>query len=339
MSRLSFLFLLWWLLPTIVYAQAEKTAYELGVEGVLKVDAGDYDEGIKLLKQARNKEPQEYDYTFEIGKAYFKSGNPKKAEKHLFPLQYHANVQADLYILLADCYKELEELKKTPDEERKREFDALRYGIQKLPKEGVLYRVLGKRNIELEKPVEALAVFETGIQTAPNYPENYFWAAKLLKGSGNLLWAWLYSELFFNMSDDEDLKRSAAILISSTAPIVLSNKWKGEPDKLDQDLRYINAEKCGQSEYGSIGNRTKKIACLLESWDYKKYQIEPLFSRLKLLQDKDWSEAYIASMVQVTDKEHFLAWVSQNAPEFEAYRSWRFWNPIHLSEPINRLAE
>ena len=333
------LFLFWAVLPIITFAQAEKSAYELGVEGVLKVDAGEFEDGIQLLKQARNKEPLEYDYTFEIGKAYFKSGNPKKAEKHLFPLQYHAHVQADLYILLADCYKELEEQKKIPDEARKKEFDALRYGIQKLPSEGILYRELGKRNIELEKSVEALAVLEMGIVKAPNYPENYFWAAKLLKGSGNLLWAWFYSELFFNMSDDEEMKRSAAILISSTAPTVLGKNWAGEPDKLDQDLRYVNSEKCSDKEFVSIENRAKKLGCLIENWEYKKYEVEPLFSRMEDLQKRGWIEPYLASMVQATDKEQFLSWVAQHAPEFEAYRSWRFWNPLHLTGPINRLAE
>jgi hypothetical protein len=44
----------------------------------------------------------------------------------------------------------MDEEKKTPDEERKKELDALRYGIQKLPEAGELYLELGKRKIEME---------------------------------------------------------------------------------------------------------------------------------------------------------------------------------------------
>jgi predicted Zn-dependent protease len=123
MKRLAVYFLLSLGVIT-VQSQPKQDAYSLGIQGILKVDNGDYKAGIKLLKRARNLEPKEYDYAFEIGKAYFKSGKPRTAEKYFFELQYHSSVQADLYVLLSRCYEELEALKKNPNPENKKAMDA-----------------------------------------------------------------------------------------------------------------------------------------------------------------------------------------------------------------------
>jgi len=317
------------------YAQTNG-AYTLGVEGIKEVDAGNYNEGIKLLKQARNLEPQEYDYTFEIGKAYLLSGNPKMAEKFLYPLQYHEHVQADLYIVLANCYSELEELKKNPNPERKKELDALRYGIQKFPETGILYLELGKRKIEMETPIEALATFESGIVNAPNFADNYFWAAKLMKATGNNLWAWIYAETFFNLSENEEMKRTAALLINDATQTVFSENWNAEPEKMDQDLRFLLTSKCVSSEIGWKLFRYKR-KCLMKEWGETDYPISVVIERMIELESKGLLEPYLATIYLESDKEKFLPWLTEHPKEFDAYRKWRFWNPISINKQLKRL--
>lgn len=320
-----------------ICAQEKSSAYEIGVEGIKNIDEGNYQEGIRLLKQARNLEPQDFDYSFEIGKAYLKSGSPKKAEKYLFPLQYHANVHADFFVALANCYREIEDAKKTPNPDRKKELDALRYGIQKLPQAGELYLELANRKLDMDKPVEALAVFENGILKAPNFAENYFWAAKLLKAAGNELWAWIYAETFFNMTESEEMKRSAALLISSTSQVVFSKSWQPEPDKMDQELRYMVSEKCDKNAEGWNAVLSQRN-CLLKNWDNTSFPIASLIERMKTLQSKGYLDAYLATIYLETDRTAFLSWVSGNAQVFEEYRKWRFWNPHTQSNPLQRIA-
>lgn len=317
--------------------QPKDEAYKLGVEGVLKVDRGFYKEGIKLLKAARNLEPGEYDYSFEIAKAYMKSGLPKKAEKYLYELQYHEAVQADLYVLLATCYAELEMLKKSPNPENKKAMNALRYGIQKLPNDGILYLYLAKENLKLERTVEALSLLETGIQKSPNFSENYFWAAKLMQATGNELWAWFYAELFLNMTDDLELRRSAALIVSESSSKVLATDWNASPDKLDQQFAFASKEKCKQVKDNLFTLQVYKRSCLNTSWNYSAFSVSPLFERIKLLESKGWLEAYIWSFLEVVEKDNFLKWLPKNAADFDAYREWRYWNPIVLKSTINRI--
>ena len=317
--------------------QPKDEAYKLGVEGVLKVDRGFYKEGIKLLKAARNLEPGEYDYSFEIAKAYMKSGLPKKAEKYLYELQYHEAVQADLYVLLATCYAELEMLKKSPSPENKRAMNTLRYGIQKLPNDGVLYLYLAKENLKLERTVEALSLLETGIQKSPNFSENYFWAAKLMQATGNDLWAWFYAEVFLNMTDDLELRRSAALIVSESSSIVLAPDWSASPDKLDQQFAFSSKEKCTEVMDNVFSLQLYKRGCLLTSWNYSDFSVSPLFERIKLMQSKGLLEAYIWSFLEAVEKENFLKWLPKNAADFDAYREWRYWNPLVLKSTINRI--
>ncbi len=321
-----------------VCAQNTSDAYSKGVEGIKLVDKGEFTQGIKLLKQARNLEPHDFDYSFEIGKAYLKSGDPKKAEKYLFPLQYHSKVLPGLFIELANCYREIEDGKKTPDPERKKELDALRYGIQKLPEAGILYLELANAKLEMEQPLEALAVFENGISKAPNFAENYFWAAKLMKAAGNDLWAWIYAEVFFNMSDDEEMKRTAALLISDASQVVFSTSWKPDPDKMDQELHYMLSENCKQnsSEFNAL---VATRICLLENWGNTSFPISSILTRTKEIRSKGLLEAYLATIHLESDKATFLSWVSGNAKTFEDYRKWRYWNPLIVTKSIQRISE
>ena len=323
-----------------VLAQSDQgeDAYSIGVDGIKLVDDGDYEEGIKLLKQARNLEPHDYDYAFELGKAYLNSGNPKKAEKYLFDLQYHKNAQADLYIALSNCYAELDESKKTQDSERKKELDALRYGIQKLPSSGILYLELGKKKLEMEESVDALAVFESGIQKAPNFAENYFWAAKLLNAAGNNVWAWFYAEICFNMTDDQDLLRSCALMVSNSSDIVFDSNLKVGTDKTAQNLKSILSEKCERVGNES-GLQLEKRKCLLENWQFENSPASQLFERLKELEKRGLLESYLATILDEKDKEQFLKWLTKNAQSYEEYRTWRYWNPLQLKKPVNRITQ
>ena len=284
----SWIFMVFILLANVTFGQSVNDAYSLGVQGIQKVDEGNYDEGIALLKKARNLEPQDYDYAFEIGKAYMLKQDFQKAEKHLFPLQYHVNAQADLYLLLSTCYGYLEQMKKAPDPQRKKELDALRYGIQKLPEAGILYLELAKRNLELERSVEALATLENGIRNAPVFAENYYWAAKLMKASSGHFWAWIYAEACFNMTDDVELQRSSARIIDLSLKAIAASAWKPEPNKMETDLRFLLDSKCTMPKNSGIEELGLFRNCLLTEWNVSSYSFSQIFERLKKLNEKDW---------------------------------------------------
>lgn len=331
----------WFLLLTLVLstnavAQTENNAYKLGVEGIQAIDAGNSKVGIKLLKAAWAKEPSSYDYPFEIGRALFASGDFKKAEKYLFPLQYHQNVRADLYLLLAKCYQQIEEQKKKPNPACKKELDALRYGIQKLPESGELYLQLAQRKVDLDQPVEALVVLESGIVNEPNFAPNYFWAAKLMKAAGNELWAWVYAEVFLNMTDDEEMRRSASLIAASSSQFIFSNSWTAEPEKMDQDLQFLLRNDCKTQSTG-FEQMQHKRNCLINEWAKTEYPISILIDRMIDLDQRGFLGAYLASVYLESDKDKLLPWLAGKADLYERYRKWRYYNPLFISKPLKRI--
>ena len=333
MKKSISLFLL--LIPSIIFAQ-NSAAYKLGVEGVRAIENGDLKTGVKLLKEAWTKEPASFDYPFEIGKAFLESNDAKKAEKYFYPLQYHSDVQSELYVALAQCYFELNEAKKNPDPERKKELDALRYGIQKLPAAGELYLQLGKRKIELDKPLEALVVFESGITNAPNFCDNYFWAAKLMKASDNHLWTWIYAELFVNMTDNDEMKRTASSLAATASDYVFSDKWVADPEQMDQELKFLVSQTCGTKEQGLERAATIR-RCIMQHWNEVNYPISALLERLEQLEQNGFLDVYLGSLMLETNKEKFLQWLAENGEQYEAFRRWRYYNPLLVTEKITRV--
>lgn len=331
-----FLFVSLLLLVSLQCKPQSESAYTIGVEGIKEIEAGRYKAGIKLLKQARQLQPEQYDYPFEIGRAYFLSGDAKMAEKYLYPLQYHTNVQADLYVLLAKCYATLNESRKTPDETRKKELDALRYGIQKLPRSGSLYYELGSRLIQLDEPIKALVIFERGIVNAPEFADNYFWASKLLKATGNDLWSWIYAEVFFNLTENEEMRRTAGLLIMETTEQIFAKDWNAQPEKMDQELRFLLESNC-KSQSTDWQLYLDKRNCLMNEWRTTDFPISVLIDRMHLLAEKGFLETYLATIYLESEKSAFLSWVAAHPNEYDAYVKWRFWNPLSLVRPIKRI--
>lgn len=338
-SRMRIVLLLTFLWSSVLGQSKEEIAHQRAVEGIKALDEGNHPLAIKLLKQARDLQPYEYDYTLEIGKAYLKAGSPKRAEKYLFELQYHQNVEEDLYILLADCYKDVNSAKPAPDETRKKELNALRYGVQRLPSAGKLYLELGKRNLEMEKTSEALVSFESGLKNVPNFAENYFWAAKLMKASKNALWTWFYAEICFSMTDDPEVARSCAFLIAESLQTITKEGWKAEPTKTELDFQLTVESQCKAESTGSIEGQVAFRKCILNNWKYELSEASELFDRMKALEQDARLEPLVASLLETTDKEAFLKWLAGNGKAYDSYRTWRYWNPLKLSKPINRLAE
>lgn len=118
--------------------------------------------------------------------------------------------------------------------------------------------------------------------------------------------------------------------------MVSGKNWRADPEKLDQDFKFVFSENCATISNKS-GLELEKRRCLLENWKYDTFTISPLFRRMTQLESKGWLEAYLATILQENEKEKFLEWLPENVKDFEEYRTWRYWNPIKLMKPINRL--
>jgi len=107
-------------------------------------------------------------------------------------------------------YKEIAEYK-----EAKKVYDK---GLAKLPASGLLYCEYGDLYSQMNKPNEAIKLWEKGIEADPGYNSNYYFAAKYYADKKNTTWAVLYAETFVNIESLSDrtreIKEMLAILYS-----------------------------------------------------------------------------------------------------------------------------
>ncbi len=96
------------LLSTVqaIYGQStNKTiAKEKTKEAVQLMDAGKIEESLKLLKEAVKLDPDNMDYPYEMGYAYYLSKDYKKAIECLESIRNHKDVNDRVYQLLGNSF-------------------------------------------------------------------------------------------------------------------------------------------------------------------------------------------------------------------------------------------
>lgn len=312
------------LLPLLGVAQKAKDAAQWGRQGVELMDRGEFKDGIKLLTKAWNAQPAEFDYPFELGRAYLWSGQAGKAERVLHPLQYHDAAVPELYLLLASCY---DSLGRANSKEK-----TYRYGIQRFPDAGVLYNRLAAHYVARDSVASALAVCEKGMEQAPAYADNYFLASRIMEAKGDALWAWWYGEVFLNLTDDEGPKRDMARRVAANALKVLNGRWKPDYFPIDRAVKEAMTGCADDTAATAIMRQTALRECFITHFKGKDAYSE-LLRRMKA---QGVMGLYCAHLFGEVDKEAFLNWLAVNAIDFERFRQWFYWNGLKLDAPFTR---
>lgn len=310
-------------MPLCVTAQRSVDAAGWGREGVEALDRGDHQQAVRLLTRAWNAQPAEFEYPFELGRAYLLSGKAQKAEKVLHPLQYHREAVPELYLLLAASY---DSLKRGRAKE-----ETYRFGIQRFPASGELYHRLAAHYLQRDSVADALAICEAGLRNAPAFADNYFLAAKVMEAKGGALWAWWYGEVFLNLSPDASVRRDAAEMVAANALKVLQGRWRPDPSPLDRAVKEALAP-CADVPTGNIAAQTALRECFISHYT----GTDPYSVLLRRLKEKGVMELYVAYFFGEVHMEQYMRWLAANAESYEWFRQWFYWNGLTLDTPFTR---
>lgn len=165
---------------------------ELIQEAFELVDDGKYAEGIKLLKQADELDPNNPGIQYEIAFANYLNKNYKEAINVALNIKDKEILKDIYYQVLGNSY----DLNGEKDKAIKTYED----GLKLYPNAGRLYLELGVVNINHQDMKKSMSYFEKGIQMAPEFPSNYYWASKVYCNSKqNEVWGLIYGEIFMNL--------------------------------------------------------------------------------------------------------------------------------------------
>ena len=318
----------------------DTSAQKLGAEeearlGIRLVDDKEYGEGIKHLQYASSQDRKEYEYPFEIGRAFLLWNKPKKAEEYFYRLIDHPDVTAELFTLMADCYKQLSKPKK--------ELDALERGIGRFPNSGVVHARLGQLHAGTGDGPMALAYWEKGIEVEPEFPDNYRHAAQFLSTQHDHLWTWLYGQTYLALTVAHGQPDIKAMEFVRKALFALFNMSKQRIPKKGLDGKiYEVLVPCAMSgaDSNSLLELTPKLSCFVDAWSEAKNDLSvPVFEHLQKVAAKDNLNEYLFWLYGETDRTEMNNWGAENATSFNEFSTWVYWNGIEVgtAKPFNRL--
>lgn len=203
MKKILFIFLPLFLIYTqTTNAQMDKELALLKAQKAIGlITEQQFDEGISLLKESVNLDPENYFIAYELGYAYFLKEDYKNAIITLEKIKYHKDVTIELFEILGNSY----EISMQRDEALATYYE----GISKFPQSGKLYFEKGNLYWSNKNIGEALRSYEKGIEVEPDFASNYYRASLIYFSSNEEVWGMIYGEIFMNL--ERSSKRTGEI--------------------------------------------------------------------------------------------------------------------------------
>lgn len=155
------------------------------------IRGGDYANAILVLNQALQLEPDNIQFRKQLSFAYYLRGEMGKAKSVIDPLLDKKEADAQMFQIAGNIYRAKEDWKGA-----QRLYDK---GIRRFPESGELYNDNGELLAKLKMFDGALNNWLKGIEKDPNFPGNYYQAARSYYYSKDPVWAILYGEIFVNL--------------------------------------------------------------------------------------------------------------------------------------------
>lgn len=340
------------ILSQISYGQTNKEqALAKAREAVkLEDEEGKYDEAIKLFEEARDLDPENINYGYEIAYAYSGKKEYRKASEILEKLLKHKDVSGRVYQALGNAYDYQGKADKA--------IDTYEKGISKFPNAGELYLEMGNMKISKKEYDKALGYYEKGIEMDPQFPSNYYWATKLFLGTEEEVWGMLYGEIFINL--ERNSKRTAeiskllfdtykseikftsdtsySISFSQNASININDLKDAKNFKLPfgigcyEPLLLLSVGAVRMIDLPSLnGIRTRFLENYFSRDHSKKYP-NVLFDYQQKMKIAKQLEAYNHWLLMQGDKEGFQKWINENEEKWEKFKTWFSENKLELDQ-------
>jgi len=319
-------------------------------QAIKLMDSGKVDESIVLLQEGRKLEPDRFDYPYEMAYAYYMKGEFAESIKILEQIENHKSVSDVLYQLLGNSYDNIKNSKKA--------IEVYERGLKKFPNSGNLYLELGVMHLDDKDMNVALSYFEKGIEVAPTFPSNYFWASKIFCKSTEEVWGMIYGEIFMNL--ERNSKRTVEISkllfdtykseIKFTGENSFSVSFSKNSTVNASDLTNPGAFKLpfGVGVYeptlmlSMLSVKTIDINSLdiirtnfidnYFSKGFDKTYPNVLFSYQKQIKDAGHIEAYNHWTLMKGDEAGFGKWLSSNKEKWDNFVKWFTDNRIKIND-------
>ena len=326
--------LLFILLSINICAQNKKFKCEKVYDAVKLIDDRKYDEAIKILEECEKLDPSEYAYSYEIALAKSYSKDYDGAIRKLIKIKDYNEIKDDYYQLLGNNYDYKGDSLMA--------IQTYNEGLKKFPKSGRLHLERGVM-YEPSRPIEAIKIYEKGIEVDPMYPSNYYRAAKIYLKTNDRLSGLIYGEIFMNLERTtsrtqemskllyEGYKNSLIFESQSTkktefCPAVIDAQKYEKSELLPLCVNFAYGFVVAMMEYDefSYDNFIKMRKSFLKEYQNAKIKnaSNVLLNYFKKMDDNKVFNAYNYYIYQIDNQEAFTEWQNKNKDEYDNFVEW-----------------
>lgn len=152
---------------------------------------GDYTNAILILNKAVEQQNNNTQLKKDLAFAYYMNREYSRAQAVIKPITEGKEADIQGYQLLGMVYK--------ATEERKEAEKMYKAALKKFPNSAVLHNEYGEMLWSRKDFPQAAEHWEKGIRSDPNYPGNYYNAAKYYYLTADKVWGLVYGEIFINL--------------------------------------------------------------------------------------------------------------------------------------------
>ena len=280
--------------------------------------AGDYPNAIVVLGQANKQFPDNMELEKDLAFCYYLQKNYSASVETGRKLIARKDADEQCYQILGMAYTIINQ-KKDADKMYKQ-------GLKKFPASGALNNEYGEMLWANQNP-EAIRFWEKGIEVDPNYPSNYYNAAKYYYLTFDKVWTLIYGEMFVNLeSYSKRTPEIKALLVEGYKKLFTDLKTpKSSGSKNPFTNAYFNVV-TDQGSTLSLGISTESLNILrnkfiLEWFDKYagKYPFR-LFDYQQQLMKNGLSDAYNQWLFGAAlGLPVFQSWTTQHADEYNRF--------------------
>ncbi|WP_346316523.1 tetratricopeptide repeat protein [Chitinophaga sp. YIM B06452] len=305
--------------------------------------SGDYANAILVLNQAIQSAPDDLELRKDLAFAYYLKGDYNRAYTVVSPLVDKKEADIHLFQIAGNIYQSKQDWKGAEK--------LYQRGLRKFPKSGELHNDYGDLLQNMKNFDGALRYWVKGIEVDPNFPGNYYHAARSYLWTKEPIWAILYGETFINL--ESYTTRTAEIrdivlecykklfddpAIFNSVPVESSDR-KG---KKAPEVGFMDAYKSIMAKQVSViatGIEPQSLVMLrtrfLLDW-YNFYSLKypyALFDfQRKLLRDGMF-EAYNQWLFGPSaNAADYKAWTALHKTEYDSFSAWQRNHPLKLKD-------
>ena len=368
-----------WLLLFVVLVLSGLTASAQKFNEIDTLTAGEvdarkaityYNHGLQLMKKSNFKgaiesfadavdlDSTKLIYQYQLGLANFYAKNYKTTVEVMKSL-----IRKDAYVdryyqILGQSYVEMREPNKA--------YRVYQDGLKKIPGSGALNCELGRIEYDHNNFNLAIQYWEAGILYDPNYPSNYYYAARAFSRTSERIWSVIYGEIFINLEISsartyeiskliyEVYKRSIYIKTEKNKYLFFTDVPNRFNAKMMKDTLLVR--KNFEQAYTVTGRKClsafKKDFNLVDliqfrykfvnKWYEKNFPVDfpnALFEYQRAVISANYYDCYNYWILSRGDIMEFNLWYERNSKRYEEFLKWLTNHPLEINKNnvVNRI--